>query len=188
MSVCSSRTTYIGGNSEEICNKSYRTLGVGLLKRNLSSCPIEVKLQAYKGLIRPVLEYASTAWEPHQSYLQEKLEKVQKRAARFITSNYNYEPGSTTTILKQTKLEPLKERKKQNRLILFCNGIHHLVEIPTDNLQHPLRTTKNMHSQHYLRFPAKTDILKFSFLPNSQRLEPFTARHHQQDSICRGTS
>ena len=68
----------------ETCNKSYRTLG--LLKRNLSSCPMEVKLQAYKGLIRPVLEYASTAWDPHQSYLQEKLEKVQKRAARYITS------------------------------------------------------------------------------------------------------
>jgi hypothetical protein len=42
-----------------------------------------------------------------------------------------------TTILKQAKLEPLKERRKQNRLILFCNGVHHLVEIPTDNLQRP---------------------------------------------------
>ena len=73
-----------------------------------------------------------------------------------------------TTILKQTKLEPLKERRKQNRIILFCNGVHHLVDIPTDiNLQRPLRTTKNMHSQHYLRLPAKTDILKFSFLPNT---------------------
>ena len=70
---------------------------------------MEVKLQAYKGLIRPILEYASTAWHPLQSYLQENLEKVYKRAARFITSNYNYEPGSMTTILKQTKLEPLKE-------------------------------------------------------------------------------
>jgi ABC-type Zn uptake system ZnuABC Zn-binding protein ZnuA len=75
---------------------------------------MEVKLQAYKGLIQSVLEYASTAWDPHQSYIQEKLEKVQKRAARFITSNYNYEPGSMTTILKQTKFKPLKERRKQN--------------------------------------------------------------------------
>jgi hypothetical protein len=107
---------------------------------------MEVNLQAYKELIRPVLEYASTASDPHQSYLQEKLEKVQKSASRFITSNYNYEPGSITTILNQTKLEPLKERRKQNRLILFCNGIHHLVDIPTDDLQRPLRTTKNMQS------------------------------------------
>jgi hypothetical protein len=127
-----------GKHIEEICNKSYRT--IGLLKRNLSSCHMEVKLQAYKGLIRPVLEYASTAWDPHQSYLQEKLKKVQKRSARFITSNYNYGPGNMTTILKQAKLEPLKERRKQNRLILFCKGVHHLVEIPTDNLQRPLRT------------------------------------------------
>ena len=87
-----------GKHIEEICNRSYRTLG--LLKRNLSSCPMEVKLQAYKGLIRPVLEYASTAWDPHQSYLHEKLEKVEKRAARFITSYYNYEPGIMTTLLK----------------------------------------------------------------------------------------
>ena len=74
-----------------------------------------------------------------------------------------------TTILKQIKLEPLKERRKQNRLILFCNGVHHLVDIPTDDLQRPLRTTKNMYSQHYLRLPAKTDILKFSFLPNTAK-------------------
>jgi hypothetical protein len=40
---------------------------------------IMFNLQAYKELIRPVLEYTSTASDPHQSYLQEKLEKVQKR-------------------------------------------------------------------------------------------------------------
>ena len=45
---------------------------------------MEVKLQAYKELIRPVLEYASTAWDPHQSYLQEKLKKVQKRAVDLL--------------------------------------------------------------------------------------------------------
>jgi hypothetical protein len=54
-------------------------------------------------------------------YLKQ-LEKVQKRAARFITSHYNFEPGSMTTILKQRNLEPLKERRKQNRLILHITG------------------------------------------------------------------
>ena len=48
---------------------------------------MKVKLQAmaYKGLMRYVLEYTSTAWDPHQSYLQEKLEKVQRMVPRFIT-------------------------------------------------------------------------------------------------------
>jgi hypothetical protein len=42
--------------------------------------------------------YCSDVWDPHQSYLQEKLEKVEKRAARFITSYYNYEPGIQQTL------------------------------------------------------------------------------------------
>ena len=35
--------------------------------------------------------------------LQEELESVQKRAARFVTGNYNYETGSMTGILGQLK-------------------------------------------------------------------------------------
>ena len=41
-----------------ICTKANRTLG--LLKRNLSKCSVDVKTNAYKGLVRPVLEYASS--------------------------------------------------------------------------------------------------------------------------------
>ena len=82
-------------------------------------------MQAYKGLIRPVLETCSAAWDPHQQYLQDKLESVQKRAARFITSNYNYEPGSMTAILEELKLPALKERRQQNRLILMNKSLNH---------------------------------------------------------------
>ena len=46
---------------------------------------------AYKGLVRPVLEYGCSVWDPHTKCLQEELEKVQNCAARFITRNYTFE-------------------------------------------------------------------------------------------------
>ena len=93
-----------------VCTKANRTLG--FLRRNLYSCPQEVKEAAYKGLVRPILDYGSSVWEPPGVVLQEELESVQKRAARFVTSNYNYETGSMTGILVQLKWESLKKRRK----------------------------------------------------------------------------
>ena len=72
--------------------------------RNLYSCPPDVKEAAYKGLVRPVLEYGSSVWNPHTHGLQEDLEKVQNRAARFATGNYVFETGSMTGILGQLEM------------------------------------------------------------------------------------
>ena len=41
-----------------ICIKANRTLG--FLRRNLAACPRDVKELAYKGLVRPVLEYGNS--------------------------------------------------------------------------------------------------------------------------------
>ena len=57
---------------------------------------------AYKGLVEPILEYASPVWDPHGKVVQEELEKVQNRAARFGTGNYNFEIGSMTSSLEQS--------------------------------------------------------------------------------------
>ena len=154
-----------GKHVEEVCNKAFKILG--LLRRNLSSCPQEVKMMAYKGLVRPILEYASAVWDPHQKYLQDRLEKVQNQAARFIASDYSQEPGSMTKILEQLKLEPLKERRKQSRLVLFYKGLNNQAAIPTSMLQRPKRKTRTMHSEHFINIPARTDILKSSFMPST---------------------
>ena len=76
-----------------------------------------MKEAAYKGLVRPVLEYGSSVWDPHTHGLQEELEKVQNRAARFVTVNYVFETGSMTGILGQLKWESLKKRRKDSRHI-----------------------------------------------------------------------
>ena len=54
------------------------------------SCLKDVKEAAYKGLVRPVLEYGSSCWEPHTHGLQQ--EKVQNPAARtgVVETNTNW--------------------------------------------------------------------------------------------------
>ena len=45
-----------------VCTKANRTLG--FLRRNLYACPEAVKEAAYKGLVRQVLEYSGSVWDP----------------------------------------------------------------------------------------------------------------------------
>ena len=67
-----------------ITNKAKRTLG--LLKRNLKIRQIyfhqEYHIQ-YNSLIHPSLEYACSVWDPYTQVSIDKLEMVQRRAARF---------------------------------------------------------------------------------------------------------
>ena len=48
-----------------------------------------------------------------------RSEKVQNRAARFVTGNYVFETGSMTDILGQLKWKSLKKRRKDSRLIFL---------------------------------------------------------------------
>ena len=66
------------------CGKANKILG--FLRRNLNSGSTSVKEQAYKSLVRPSLEYASSVWDPHLKSDINKMEMVQQRAARYVTN------------------------------------------------------------------------------------------------------
>ena len=147
-----------------ICTKANRTLG--FLRRNLYACPQEVKEAAYKGLVRSVMEYSGSVWDPSGAGLQNELEKVQNRAARFETGNYNFETGSMTGILKHLKWESLKkQRRKDSRLIFLYKDLKGKASIPTDDLIPLVRRCRNDHSMAYQVPIANTDINKCSFSP-----------------------
>ena len=101
--------------------------------------------------------------------LQDELEKVQKRAATFVTGNYTYETGSMTGILKNLKWESLKKRRKDSRLIMLYKGLKDAASIPINDLVPPSRRTRNHHSLAFQTPLAGTDIYKSSFFPQTIR-------------------
>ena len=63
------------------------------------------------------LEYGSTVWDPFLKKDIKRLEKIQKRAARFVKQDYHSKkPGSMTAMLKELDLPSLESRRKENRL------------------------------------------------------------------------
>jgi len=69
------------------------------LRRNISKFPDEIKKRVHQAIVRPIVEYTSSAWDPYQEDHIEKIEMVQ-RSARFIRHQYSREPGSVINMLK----------------------------------------------------------------------------------------
>ena len=121
---------------------------LGLLRRNLSTDgDRRVKEAAYLGLVRPLLEYASQAWDPYTDNLSNDIEKIQRRAACFVTSDYqNYELGSVTTFLRDLGWTSPKNRREVDRLCLLKKGLDNNAILPLDELSKPARKTRHMHN------------------------------------------
>ena len=65
------------------------------------------------------------------------MEKVQNRAARFVTRDYTFEEESMTGILEQLILKWESLKKRRNRLLLLYKGLRGNARIPTDDLIPP---------------------------------------------------
>ena len=108
-----------------IVNKANSTLAV--LKRNVKVPSKEVKAAAYKALVRPHLEYASSVWDPPPTAdrkskgLAEKVEMVQRSSARWVFSKYRYGPNTTgpTEMISQLGWPLLTTRRYIARLCLM---------------------------------------------------------------------
>ena len=86
---------------------------LSFIKRNLKDCPQKLKEIAYFSLVRSFVDYASAVWDPHQKFNQEKLEMVQRRAARFVKSRYK-RTDSVTAMLDKLGW-PILSKRRQGR-------------------------------------------------------------------------
>ena len=109
-----------------ISNKANQTLG--FLKRNLKIHSEKVKDHAYKALVRPKLEYSATVWDPYTTSQINQIEKVQRRAARFVSNSY-HNTSSVTNMMQNLNWPTLEIRRTHARLIMFYKIVHQIVAI-----------------------------------------------------------
>ena len=71
--------------------------------------------------------------DPYQKYNSDKIEKVQRRAARFIKSRcLRY--SSVSDMLDVLGWTPLSQRRQEARLILFYKIINGLAQVPFEGV------------------------------------------------------
>lgn len=151
----------------QITSTANRTLA--FVMRNLHQCPQDIKVSAYKTLVRPLIEYSSSVWEPHTKTLINKLESIQRRAARFCMNDFKSKsPGSVTNMIKKLEWESLTDRRLTRRLVILHKAIHGHLSIPVGNLTQPAtRTSRHTNSKAFNTIFATKDCYKYSYLPKT---------------------
>ena len=99
-----------------ITTKATKTLG--LLRRNLSLAPRETKVNAYQTLVRPQLEYASPIWNPHTKVNSQKIEMVQRTAARWTCRRW-HNNSHVVEMLDDLQWSTLDKRRTNTSLTFF---------------------------------------------------------------------
>ena len=153
-----------------------------MLRRNLHFAPQPVKTKAYQASVRPILEYASSSWQPTSKKYNQRLEMVQHNAAKFATNKYpkkgHYHEFSISQIIRDLNWDSLDERRQKarattaykilsDRLILPANLL------PPANPQHHTRSTESVRvgPKHHLKVPhARLNNVEKTFLYSAPQI------------------
>ena len=152
-----------------VCSKAMRL--IGFLQRNLRNCSKELKELSYKQFVLPILEYASTVWDPYHLCNVNKIEMIQHRAARFVLGcpwRRDFR-DSITSMLSLLGWPSLQLRRKCARLTLLFKLLHNFLVISPEYLPvlSPVTTTRANHDFKFLHYQTSIDCYKFSFIPRT---------------------
>ena len=151
---------------KNICAKANKTLG--FLRRNLKINATHLKDTAVKAFVGPILEYACTVWDPHVQKNIDMLERVQRRAARFVLHRY-HNTSSVSEMIAKLEWPSLRQRRKVARLCMMYKILNnHAIVDKTKLVPAPVRDRRG-HAQQLVQIQCNTKYREFSFLPNTIR-------------------
>ena len=137
---------------------------LGTIQRNLWNCPKNVKEIAYTSLVRLKLGYASAAWDPFLKKDISALERVQRKAARFCSQNYD-RYASITDMIKDLGWATLETRRRQSRLKVMYKLTHGLIDIDSRKylIQHSESHTRGAINLNFACHMQIKTFLNFRF-------------------------
>lgn len=152
-------STHVGS----VVSKAYKSLH--FVMRVLKGSSASAKELGYLSLVRPILEYGSAVWDPYQVGLINDLEMVQRKAARFVLSDFNPR-SSVSRMIEKLGWESLEARRKRSRLCAMFNTytnqpawreLNKRLEKPTyiSRVDHPFKVKGR---------PQRTNYGKYSFI------------------------
>lgn len=132
------------------------------LQRNLRKCHHDVKSRCYQIYVRPILEYASTVWDPvgdGNQQLRTKLEMTQRKAARFVFNDWDYN-SSPSKMIKCLKWQSLEERRYLARI----NFIHKFTNNDIDIDNSIIKRARGLNN-NFMPVNARVQAYANSFVP-----------------------
>ena len=149
---------------DQVAKKANRSLGFVL--RNTHGCSRHFKEAAYKSLVRPHLEYCSSVWNPHTQTNITKLERVQRRGARYAMSDHR-RTSSVMSMIGELGWEDLATRRTVSRMTMMKN-LGNEVELPVAVVfEHQSKRTCRSHDRQLKRYQPRGDIDKHAFAQRS---------------------
>ena len=144
---------------------------IGFLNRNLHTCSKELKELSYKQFVLPVLDYASSIWDPYHQNQINKFEMIQHRAARYVLNQpwRRNVRDSINSLLLSLKWPTLQLHRESTRILLLYKIINYIIQIPINYfpIPSPVTTTRSRNDMKFLHYQPTIDCFKYSFFPRT---------------------
>ena len=102
--------------------KANRTLGV--IRRSFDYLTDHTFIMLYKSMVRPMLEYGQSVWQPSQKMLRQEVEDVQRRATKMIAKLKDLPYSQRLAILQLPSLEHRRKRGDMIEVFKFQSGLY----------------------------------------------------------------
>lgn len=148
---------------DAICTKASKMLGFIFRSTKDFPDPLSFKI-LYCSLVRSILEFSSSIWNPSYNYYSGRIESIQHKALNILNKKQRCPDSSYSSLEREFNLLSLSKRRDMFDMIFFFNILHSHLPVPdllsSVNINLPGYTTRDP-------LPFMPQFVRTSYLQNS---------------------